>query len=129
MARTETSRTASGSTLQFFRIAALASVAALLWQFVTAGQMISGNDLTGLHGIGAAALHVTTGLTVVAAFLHWRRTRTGQPVLVGAAVVFVLTFVQAALGGAGAVAAHVPGALVVTVGVVWLAGWALRPAR
>ena len=129
MARTETSRTASGSTLQLFRIAALASVVALLWQFVTAGQMISGNDLTGLHGIGAAALHVTTGLTAVAAFLHWRRTRSGQPVLIGAAVVFVLTFVQAALGGAGAVAAHVPGALVVTIGVVWLAVWALRAAR
>ena len=129
MARTETSRMASGSTLQFFRIAALASVAALLWQFVTAGQMVTGNDITGLHGIGAAALHVTTGLTVVAAFLHWRRTRSGQSVLVGAAVVFVLTFVQAALGGAGNVAAHVPGALVVTVGAVWLAVWALRPAR
>ena len=129
MARSETPGTASGTTLQLLRIAALASLLALLWQFVTAGQMISGNDLTGLHGIGAAALHVTTGLTVVAAFLHWRRTRTGQPVLVGAAVVFVLTFVQAALGGTGNVAMHVPGALVVTIGVVWLAVWAVRAAR
>jgi hypothetical protein len=41
----------------------------------------------------------------------------------------VRTFGQAAFGAAGAVAAHVPGALVVTVGVVWLAVWALRAAR
>ena len=128
MARSETPGTASG-TLQVLRFSALASVLALLWQFVTAGQLVTGNDITGLHGVGAAALHVTTGLTVIAAFLHWRRTRADQAVLVGAAVVFVLTFVQAGLGGSGAVAAHVPGALVVTVGVVWLAVWALRSAR
>jgi hypothetical protein len=111
------------------RIAALASVLALLWQFVTAGQIVSGNDLKGLHGAGAAALHVTTGVTVVAAFLHWRRTRSDVAVLVGAAVVFLLTFVQAGLGGTRVLEAHVPGALVVTVGVVWLAVWALRAAR
>jgi uncharacterized membrane protein len=129
MTHSDTSRTASDSTLQLLRIAALASVLALLWQFVTAGQLVTGNDIRGLHAVGAGALHVTTGITVIAAFLHWRRTRADQPVLVVAAVVFLLTFVQAALGGAGAVAAHVPGALVVTVGVVWLAVWALRAAR
>jgi hypothetical protein len=129
MARSETPGTASGTTLQVLRIAALASVLALLWQFVTAGQIVSGNDLKGLHGAGAAALHVTTGVTVVAAFLHWRRTRSDVAVLVGAAVVFLLTFVQAGLGGTRVLEAHVPGALVVTVGVVWLAVWALRAAR
>jgi len=129
MARSETPGTASGTALRVLRIAALASLLALLWQFVTAGQLVSGNDIEGLHAGGAAALHVTTGVTVVAAFLHWRRTRSDQPVLIGAAVVFVLTFVQAAFGGAGNLAAHVPGALVVTVGVVWLAVWALRARR
>jgi hypothetical protein len=129
MARSETPGTASGTTLQVLRIAALASVLALFWQFVTAGQIVSGNDLKGLHGAGAAALHVTTGVTVVAAFLHWRRTRSDVAVLVGAAVVFLLTFVQAGLGGTRVLEAHVPGALVVTVGVVWLAVWALRAAR
>ena len=129
MTRTETPRTASGSTLQFLVIASLAALAALLWQFVTAGQLVTGNDILSLHAIGAGALHVTTGVTLLAAFLHWRRTRSDQPVLVGAAVVFVLTFVQAALGGADMIAAHVPGALVVTVGVVWLAVWSLRAAR
>ncbi len=126
MTRTETSRTASGSILQLLRIAALASLAALLWQFVTAGQLVSGENITVLHAIGAVALHVTTGLTLVAAVLHWRRDRSAQGVLVWAAVVFVLTFVQAWLGGAGNLAAHVPGALVLTVGVAWLPVWALR---
>ncbi len=129
MTRSETARTGSDSTLQLLRIAALASVVALLWQFVTAGQLLSNNNILTLHAIGAGALHVTTGVTLVAAFLHWRKTRADQPVLVWSAIVFVLTFVQAALGGAGNLAAHVPGALVVTVGVVWLAVWSLRAAR
>jgi hypothetical protein len=129
MTRTETPRTASGSTLQWLVIASLASVVALLWQFVTAGQLVTGNDILPLHAIGAGAVHVTTGLTLVAAVVHWRRTRSDQVVVVGAAVVFVMTFVQAWLGGVGNVAAHVPGALVVTVGVVWLAAWALQARR
>lgn len=129
MTRTETSRTASGSTLQLLRIAVLASVVALLWQFVTAGQLVSGEDFTTLHAIGAVALHVTTGATLLAAFLHWRRNRSDQPVLVWAAVVFVLAFGQAALGSAGNMAVHVPGALVITAGVVWLAAWSLRAHR
>ena len=127
--RTQTPATASGSTVRWLGIASVASLVALLWQFVTAGQVVSGTDLLALHAIGAGALHVTTGLTLVAAVVHWRRTRSDQVVVVGAAVVFVLTFVQAALGGAGNVAAHVPGALVVTVGVVWLAAWALQAGR
>jgi hypothetical protein len=129
MTRTQTARTGSGSMQQLLRVAVLASVAALLWQFVTAGQLVSGEDATTLHAIGAGAVHVTTGLTLLAAFLHWRKTRADQPVLVWAAVVFVLTFVQAWLGSQGNMAAHVPGALVITVGVVWLVAWALRAPR
>jgi uncharacterized membrane protein len=127
--RTEMPRTASGSTLQALRITSVASLVALLWQFVTAGQLVDGEDLLVLHAIGAGALHVTTGLTLLAAVLHWRRSRSSQPVLVWSAVVFLLTFVQAWLGGAGNVAVHVPGALVVTVGVVWLVVWSLRAPR
>jgi hypothetical protein len=43
-----------------------------------------------------------------------------------AAAVFVAGFVQAALGSAGNMAAHVPGALVLVVGTVWVTAWALR---
>ena len=129
MTHSDTVRTGSGSTLQMLRIASLASVVALLWQFVTAGQLLAQNDFLLLHAVGAGALHVTTGITLLAAVLHWRLTRSDQAVLVGAAVVFVLAFVQAALGSAGNMAAHVPGALIITIGVVWLAAWSMRAAR
>ncbi len=129
MTRTDPSRTASGSGLQLFRIGALASLAVLLWQFVTAGQLVSGQDLTALHAVGAVALHVTTAITLLGAFLHWRGSRADQPLLIVAAVVFLAAFAQAALGSAGNMALHVPGALVITVGVVWLAAWALRAPR
>jgi hypothetical protein len=42
------------------------------------------------------------------------------------AAVFVTGFVQAALGEAENMTAHVPGALVLTVGTVWVTAWALR---
>ena len=129
MTRAETARTGSGSTLQWLRLASLASLMALLWQFVTAGQLVSGADALPLHAIGAGALHVTTAITLAVAVVHWRRDRSAQNVVVWAAVVFVLTFVQAWLGGVGNLAAHVPGALVLTVGVVWLPVWALRAPR
>ena len=40
-----------------------------------------------------------------------------------AAVVFVLTFVQAWTGSYAPLAVHVPGAIVLTVGSVWVAAW------
>jgi hypothetical protein len=129
MTRTESSRTESGSTLQWLRLASLASLLALLWQFVSAGQLVSGGDSTAPHAIGAGALHVTTGLTLVAAVLHWRRNRSATLVLGWAAAVFVLTFLQAWLGSAGNLAVHVPVAMVLTVGVVWLPILALRARR
>jgi hypothetical protein len=103
------------------------SVLSVLFQFVTAGQLLgSGGGSVAVHGAGAIALHVVTGLTTVVAFLLARRDRAFlRPALV-AAVVFVATFVQAALGSAGNLALHVPGAMVVTVGAVWVFVDALR---
>ena len=40
----------------------------------------------------------------------------------------MLTFVQAWLGSHDAVAVHVPLALVVTAGTVWLTAWSFRAA-
>jgi hypothetical protein len=100
-------------------------VLALLWQFATAGRILSGASATGLHGAGAIALHVTTALLVVATLLHARAGGARWPVVV-AALVFACTFVQAALGSAGNMSAHVPGALVITGGTVWLTAWAFR---
>jgi hypothetical protein len=127
MTRTQPAPTAarSASVVRAVQATAALSVLTLLWQFVTAGRILSGSDATGVHGAGAIALHVTTGLLVVATLLHARAGGARWPVVVAAAV-FVAGFVQAALGSAGNMAAHVPGALVLVVGTVWITAWALR---
>ncbi|MFW3170144.1 hypothetical protein [Geodermatophilus sp. CPCC 206100] len=114
------------STIRLAQATAVLSVLVLLWQFFSAGQLVSGEDALTGHGAGAIALHVSTGLLLVATGLHARRTRLWWPAAL-AAVVFVLTFVQAALGSAGNIIAHVPVALIVTVGIVWLTAWAFWP--
>ncbi len=112
-------------TLRPVQAAAVLSVLVLLWQFLSAGRILVGEDAIGGHGAGAIALHVTTGLLLAATVLLGRRTRVWWPAALAAAV-FVLTFVQAALGSSGSITTHVPLALVVTVGVVWLAAWSFR---
>jgi hypothetical protein len=109
------------------RILSVLTVVSLAWQFVTAGQLFPDGGPEELHAGGAVALHVLSGLTAVAAVLAWRR---GAPlwVAVVAGLVFVLSFVQAALGGRDTLWAHIPGALVLTVGAVVVATWALTRA-
>jgi predicted anti-sigma-YlaC factor YlaD len=126
MTRTrDTTVAAPVSTLRPVQAAAVLSVLVLLWQFLSAGRILVGEDAVGGHGAGAIALHVTTGLLLAATVLLGRRTRVWWPAALAAAV-FVLTFVQAALGSSGSITTHVPLALVVTVGVVWLAAWSFR---
>ena len=128
MTRTrETSLAAPASTIRPVQVAAALSLLVLFWQFLSAGRIMVGEDATGGHGAGAIALHVTTGLLLLAAVLHARRTRVWVPAALAAGD-FVLTFVQAELGSSGSIATHVPLALVITVGTVWLAAWGLRPA-
>jgi hypothetical protein len=115
------------STLRPVQAAAVLSVLVLFWQFFSAGRVLVGEDALGGHGAGAIALHVTTALLLGATVLHGRRTRVWWPAALAAAV-FVLTFVQAALGSAGSIVTHVPLALVITVGTVWLAAWSFRSA-
>jgi len=128
MTRTrDTTVAAPVSTLRPVQAAAALSVLVLFWQFLSAGRMLVGEDAVGGHGAGAIALHVTTGLLLAATVLHGRRTRVWWPAALAAAV-FVLTFVQAWLGSHDAVAVHVPLALVVTAGTVWLTAWSFRAA-
>jgi hypothetical protein len=128
MTRTrDTTVAAPVSTLRPVQAAAVLSVLVLFWQFLSAGRMLVGEDAVGGHGAGAIALHVTTGLLLVATVLHGRRTRVWWPAALAAAV-FVLTFVQAWLGSHDVVAVHVPLALVVTAGTVWLTAWSFRAA-
>lgn len=120
-------RAASPRLLQ---VATVLALLALLWQFGTAGRYISTGKGFDLHELGAYAVHATSLLVLVAAFLH-ARAHGGAPrwpVLLAAAV-FLATFVQAALGHVHQVTAHVPGALVLSVGLVWLTAWAFMPSR
>jgi hypothetical protein len=125
MTRTHPAPTArSTSSIRAVQAGAVLSALTLLWQFVTAGRMISGDQAP--HGGGAIALHVATFLLLAATLLHARAGGARWPVAVSAAV-FVAGFLQAALGSAGNMGAHVPGALVLTVGTVWVTAWAFRP--
>ncbi|WP_369132511.1 hypothetical protein [Modestobacter sp. I12A-02662] len=124
MTRTQPVPTArSTSSVRAVQAAAALSVLVLLWQFVTAGRLMSGDQAP--HGAGAIGLHVATFLLVAATLLHARAGGARWPVAVSAAV-FVASFLQAALGSGGNMAAHVPGALVLTVGTVWVTAWAFR---
>jgi hypothetical protein len=115
----------TAQTVRLVQVGAAVSLLVLLWQFISAGQIMTGADATGGHGAGAIVLHVVTGLTAIAAALHARRSGVTWPLFLAGAV-FVLTFVQAYLGSSGTIAVHVPLALVITGGVVWLAAWSFR---
>jgi hypothetical protein len=114
-------------TVSLLRAVAVLSVLALVFQFVTAGQLLSNNKAAlALHGDGAIAAHVLFGLTMVAAGIHWRLQHTPWWPTVLAIVMFALSFAQAKLGANGMLWAHVPGAIVLTVGIVWIAAWAFH---
>ncbi len=128
MTRTrDTAVAAPPTAIRFAQAATVLSVLVLLWQFFSAGQLVAGEDALGGHGAGAIALHVSSALVLVATVLHGRQTRIWWPAVL-AAVVFLLTFVQAALGSSGDIALHVPVALVLTAGTVWLTAWAFWPS-
>jgi uncharacterized membrane protein len=123
MTRTAPLPTRSAGTIRAVQAGAALSVVVLLVQFVTAGQMLADHGARDGHAAGAIALHVVGLLLVVATALHARAGGARWPVVVSAAV-FVAGFVQAAVGDAGNMGAHVPGALVLTVGTVWVTAWA-----
>lgn len=117
-------RSASSTTsLRALQILTVLSVLTLCWQFITAGQLFPRGGPLDLHAAGAIVLHLLTGLTALAAF--WHRRTTGGPTwpTVLAAVVFVLSFVQAYYGDRGTLEVHIPGALVLTIATVWLTSW------
>ena len=124
MTRTAPAPTRAVGSTRAVQAAAVLSVVVLLFQFVTAGQMLAENSgARDGHGAGAIALHVAGLLLVVATLPHARAGGARWPVVVSAAV-FVAGFVQAAIGDAGNMGAHVPGSLVLAVGTVWFPAWA-----
>ena len=131
MATTTPRRTGTdaSTTLRLVQVFAVLSVLDLVLQFVTAGELFGREEgPEGLHGAGAIALHVLTGLLTIAAGLHRQRTRGPLWPTILSGVVFVLSFVQAYVGGRSTLYLHVPGALVLTVGTVWVAAWSFGAA-
>ena len=127
---TGTTRPAGGLVTALRVLAALA-VVVVLWQFVTAGQLLprpSGGALLG-HQAGAIVLHVVSGLAAVAAVVLWRQGVVSVALAALAVVVFGFGFLQAALGGYDSLYVHVPGAMLLTAGVVWLLVAVLRLRR
>jgi hypothetical protein len=116
--------------LRAAQVLAVLTVLELLWQFSTAGQMVGPLHSRGaheLHSAGAVVLHVLTGLLTIAVLVLWRTGGVPLWPAVLSAVVFVLTFVQAYLGDDSTLYLHVPGALILSVGSVWLAIWSFTP--
>ena len=118
---------------QLLRIGAVTSLAALLWEFVTAGQLITYNmDFLPLHYGGAFAVHAATGLLALAALVVWLRARTQGTrspeltLLVVSLGAFVTGFPQAATGTYGPLQLHVPLALLLASLTVWAAVLAFR---
>lgn len=117
------------ATLRTLQVTAVGSLLTVVYQFITAGNIFSGSMAAlDLHGAGAVAVHVIFGLTTVAAVAHWRVRHAPLWPAAVAALVFVLSFVQAYLGSGQTLWAHVPGALVLTVGVVWVTAWSFSPS-
>ncbi|MCD2192780.1 hypothetical protein LQ327_05185 [Actinomycetospora endophytica] len=120
----------SDPLLTTLRVFAALTVLNLLVQFLTAGELVTrgGNEaVEPIHAGGAIVLHVLSGLAALAALAYWRLR--GAPLWPGvvAAVVFVLTFVQAWYGSGRTLYIHVPGAMILTIGAVVVAVWAFLP--
>lgn len=119
--------------LRALRVLSALAVVELLWQFFSAGLILAGGQQhdgwVDPHGIGAIVLHLITGLMALAAVAHWYVTRGRRWPAVTAVIVFLLTFVQAAFGDDDFLFIHIPGALVVTTGIVTVTAWAFTAGR
>jgi hypothetical protein len=109
-----------------FRVLAALAVLTVLWQFITAGQLLPQGGPQEAHAAGAIVLHVVSGLAAIVAVLLWRRQQLSLFAAGLAVVVFGYTFLQAWWGGYDSLWIHVPGAMVLTVGVVWVVFTSLR---
>jgi hypothetical protein len=124
-------RSRATGALTALRVTAVLSTLAVLYQAATAGQILMRNEAAEeWHGGGAIALHVLTGLMTVAALWYARTARAPWWPAALSAVVFVATFVEASYGHGRTLYIHVPLAMVLTVGTVWVTAWAFtRTAR
>jgi hypothetical protein len=113
------------AALTTLRVLAVLSTLGVLYQAATAGQILMRSEAAEeWHGGGAIALHVLTGLMTLAAVWYARSSRAPWWPAALSAVVFVATFVEASYGHGRTLYIHVPLAVVLTVGTVWVAAWA-----
>ena len=126
----ETVASNSGTTVtRALRVVATLSVLMIVLQGVSAGEILSRNRAAeALHFDGAIVVHVLTGLTALVAFLVARRDRGTWWPTVLAVVVFVVGFIQAAIGEAGILAVHVPLAMLLLVGAATVMVWSFWPS-
>ncbi|MEU6716839.1 hypothetical protein ABZ897_35705 [Nonomuraea sp. NPDC046802] len=98
---------------------AILHVAALLFQAVTAGLLLSSPGGRSLHMTSGIALVVIGLVHVVLAVLAWRPGGGSGRYIAPAALLLVMTVVAAALGAAGIDSVHVPlGVLLFGGGVI-----------
>lgn len=110
------------------RVTAVAALIPLLVIFVAAGQLVTTGLAEDLHGVGAVVLHVVTGILAAGLGVLALARQGSWLAFVLAAAVFAATFGQAALGETATLAAHVIGALVLSIGVAGFAVWAIYTA-
>lgn len=124
-----TSSATNGTTAlpRVLQVLAALSVLNVLAQFITAGELFPSGGPAELHAAGAIVLHIISGLAAVVAVVLWRQRTVSPGLMILAVLVFGYTFVQAAIGGYQTLYVHVPGAMLLTGGVVWLLVWTLRP--
>lgn len=118
------------TSLRLLQVFATLTTLNVFWQFVTAGTMFPDDGLKEAHEAGALVLHVVSFVALAAAGWHWRKTSGPVWPTVLAGVLFVLTFIQPLTGERDLLEYHVPGAMVLTVGAVWVMVWSFgRAAR
>lgn len=120
---------APATWVRFYQVFSILTALLVLSQFITAGQLFPEGGPEEVHAAGAIVLHVVSGLSVVAAFVLWRKGGLSTAAAALPVVVFAFTFIQAATGGRSSLAVHVPGAMILTAGVIWQLIAALRLRR
>ncbi|RBQ19700.1 hypothetical protein DP939_13305 [Spongiactinospora rosea] len=119
----------AGAVVTSLRVAVALHVASILVQAVTAGQMIGGADMRGLHGAGSAAVHVLGLVQLVLAVVYWRAGRGPGWPAAASLVLLLLGFGQSMTGGMGAASTHVPLGLLTFGVAVAILVVVFRPAR
>ncbi|GAA1167954.1 hypothetical protein [Nesterenkonia sandarakina] len=105
------------------RVTALINVAVVILLFVSAGLLVEESRALGVHGFGAIAFHVTSGVLALNLLVLAWRAKTGRVAAAVSVALFALTFLQASLGSGLDIAQHISGSVVLTLMAAGLAFW------